>query len=68
MIPDSMKVASFYNSDLLINNQPAITALQYDPRELGNVACRTLLRMIDGEAVEQKIMLSYEVMLKGSTQ
>lgn len=68
VIPDSMKVASFYNSDLLINNQPAITALQYDPRELGNVACRTLLRMIDGEAVEQKIMLSYEVMLKGSTQ
>ena len=68
VIPADVKVASFYNSDLLVNNQPAITALRYDPKELGNVACRTLMKVIDGEDVREKTLLGYEVMLKGSTQ
>ncbi|MCR5213669.1 MAG: LacI family transcriptional regulator [Eubacterium sp.] len=68
IIPDRIKIASFYNSDLLANNQPAITALKYDPKELGNFACRKLFKVIDGEDVEERSLLSYEVMLKGSTQ
>ncbi len=68
IIPDKIKIASFYNSDLLANNQPAVTALQYDPKELGNFACRKLFKVIEGEKVEERSLLSYEVMLKGSTQ
>ena len=67
-IPGDIKLASFYNSALISNNQPAITSLQYDPKELGNVACKTLLRLIDGEEVETKTLLGYEILLKGSTQ
>jgi DNA-binding LacI/PurR family transcriptional regulator len=67
-VPGQVKVASFYNSAILENNQPAITALQYDPKELGAVACKTLLDYIDGKQVADKVMLSYEVVLKGSTQ
>lgn len=67
-IPGDVGVASFYNSDLLSGNQPQVTALQYDPKELGNVACKTLLRLIDGEEAPEKILLGYEVLLKESTQ
>lgn len=67
-IPDQIKLASFYSSDLLESNQPAITALQYDPKELGVVACRTLFDMMNARHVDEKVLLSYEVALRGSTQ
>lgn len=67
-IPSDVRIASFYNSPILDNAQPAVTTLQYDPRELGAVACRTLFQFLRGELVEEKVMLGYEVLLKGSTQ
>lgn len=68
MIPDEIRVASFYNSRLLDEVKTPITTLQYDPKELGATACRTLLDMINGREVDRKNMLSYEVLLKGSTR
>lgn len=68
VIPTQMKVASFYDSVLLDNSVPAITALQYDPRSLGITAAQTLFRLIDGEEVEPITYLNYEVALKMSTQ
>ena len=67
-IPKDIKVASFYNSAILESNQPPITSLQYDPKVLGAVACRTLFDYIDGKEINKKQLLSYEVNLKGSTQ
>lgn len=67
-IPEQVKVASFYNSAILEKNQPAITALQYEPKELGAVACKTLLEYLKGREVKEKVLLSYQVLLKGSTQ
>ncbi|MBR1597636.1 MAG: LacI family DNA-binding transcriptional regulator [Lachnospiraceae bacterium] len=67
-IPDKIKIASFYNSQMLENVQPSITSLQYDPRELGAVAAKTLFDYIEGNDVEEKVLLSYEVLLKNSTQ
>ncbi len=66
-VPGQIKIASFYNSQVLSNNQPPITALQYDPKELGREACKILLDSIKGKEVSQRTLLSYEVMLKGST-
>ncbi|MCR5421139.1 MAG: LacI family transcriptional regulator [Lachnospiraceae bacterium] len=68
IIPEEVKVASFYNSSLLNDVKTPITTLQYDPKELGNSACETLLKLINGEETELKRMLGYEVLLKGSTQ
>lgn len=68
MVPDQIKIASFYNSAILDSNQPSVTCLQYDPKELGEVACRTLLDYISGQEIQKKVLLSYEVALKGSTQ
>ena len=67
-VPEQIKVASFYNSALLENNRPALTSLQYDPKELGKTAGETLFRMIEGEEIADRILLGYEVTLKGSTQ
>jgi DNA-binding LacI/PurR family transcriptional regulator len=67
-IPQDIKVASFYNSTIIESNQPPITAIQYDPKELGATACKILIEMLDGKEVSEKVMLSYEVMLKASTQ
>ena len=67
-VPEQMKIASFYNSVTLASNQPAITSLQYDPKELGIVACKTLFDYIRGKEVPRRTALGYEVILKGSTQ
>ncbi|MBQ9232874.1 MAG: LacI family DNA-binding transcriptional regulator [Lachnospiraceae bacterium] len=67
-IPSDIKVASFYNSVVLENNQPAITTLSYDPKELGATACKVLFDKIAGKTVQNKLLLSYDVLLKGSTQ
>lgn len=67
-IPDDIKVASFYNSPILEKNQPPITTLKYDPKELGAVTCRTLLDYLDGKDINEKVMLGYQVILNGSTQ
>lgn len=62
------EVASFYNSVMLDSYQPAITSLRYEPKELGMVACRTLFDYIAGKEVQKKVLLGYEMILKGSTQ
>lgn len=66
-IPGKIKVASFYNSDLISNSNPKITALQYEPKELGMQACRILLSYIEGEQVPQRTLLSYDIIMNEST-
>ena len=63
-----MRVASFYNSCVLENNVPSITSLSFDSKELGMVACRTLLDMIEGNEVEEKVLLPHQVVLRESTK
>ena len=67
-IPKDVKVVSFYNSSVLENNIPSITSLSFDAKELGVVACKNLLSQIAGNEVPGKTLLSYEVVLKESTQ
>ena len=67
-VPTDIKVASFYNSSVLQNNVPSITSLAFDAKELGVVACKNLLSLIDGEEIPSKMLLSYEVVLKESTK
>ena len=66
-IPKDIKVASFYNSNVLQNNAPSITSLDFDANEIGMVACQTLLDVIEKKEVEQLTLLPYQVVLKEST-
>lgn len=67
-VPEDVKVASFYNSELIANSDISVTALQYDPKELGSTACRILVECIEGESVPFKTLMSYEVLLRDSTK
>ncbi len=67
-IPDDIRVASFYNSSILESTIPSVTSLNFNDRNLGAVAARTLLAMIDGEMVHNQMLKNYEVILKESTK
>lgn len=67
-IPEDVKIASFYDNQVLKEYQTSITALHFDAEELGCVACRQLLDMLDGRQVEDKIELGYQVVLRESTK
>jgi DNA-binding LacI/PurR family transcriptional regulator len=66
-VPDMVKVASFYNSSLLENHNPPITAIQINAKDLGITAGKKLIGMISGEKIEQKSLVDYEIALKKST-
>lgn len=65
---DQIRVASFYNSSMLETHDPSITSLDFDAKELGMLVCRTLLDMIEGQKVQKKTLLGYEVRLRESTK
>ena len=67
-VPTQVKVASFYNSSVLENNNPSITSLSFDAKELGRISCKNLLAQIENEEVADKVLLSYNVVLRESTK
>ena len=67
-VPQDVKLASFYNSTILENSVPSITSLSFNAKELGMVACRTLLDLAEGTEVKERTLLPYEVVLKESTK
>ncbi len=67
-IPDDIRLASFYNSSLLEGAVPPVTSLNFDDKNLGAVAAKTLLDIIDGEEVTSRVLHNYEVILKESTK
>ena len=66
-IPEDLRLASFYNSSILENAVPSVTSLNFNDRNLGAVAAKTLLDLIDGNRVGNKMLSNYEVILKEST-
>lgn len=65
-VPQQIQVASFYDSTLLKNNKPAVTSLLFDDKALGALTCRVLLRYIQGEKVEAKTLLGYQLVIRES--
>ncbi len=68
MVPEQMQVVSFYDSTLLENRKPSVTSIRFNVEELGQKACETLLAMLEGEAVEARTLLGYEVRMRNSTK
>ena len=67
-IPEDLRVASFYNSSILESAIPSVTSLNFNDRNLGAVAAKTLLDIIDNVPVTSKMLGGYEVILKESTK
>ena len=67
-VPERIRAASFYDSNMLANYLPAITSIRFDVEELGRKACNLLLRMLNEEEVEQSTLLGYKVRMRESTR
>ena len=67
-IPEDLRLASFYNSSILENAVPSVTSLNFNDRNLGANAAKTLLDMIGGAHVSSRTLGNYEVILKESTK
>lgn len=67
-VPGDVRVASFYDSTILENHVPSITSLYFDAKELGRMACKMLLDLVEGLEVKEHTLLPYNVVLKESTK
>ena len=67
-VPSELCVASFYDSEMLEYNQPSVTSLHFDARELGRKACLNLLRQLGTEPEEEVFSGDYQVILRESTK
>ena len=67
-MPQDIRIASFYNSQVLNEYYPPISCVDFDIKELGTMAARVLLEALDGEEKAGKITMGYNVILKESTK
>ena len=68
-VPRDIKVASFFGSNLLEGFLPSITSVDFANDEVGIIAAKTILSIIDGEEdIPRKIELGYEISMKESTK
>lgn len=67
-VPGQVQVGSFYDSTFLANHMPSVTSIRFDVEELGRKACELLLGLLEGDAVEQRTLLGYEVRMRRSTR
>lgn len=66
-IPRDLRLASFYNSRALTNNDPPITAINVDPKAVGTVAAELLFDMLEGRNVDKLNLVSHNILLRKST-
>lgn len=70
LIPEDIKVASFYDSALkdiagFLNN---VTSVYFDPMLMGSQACRKLIDLLEEKTVDETELLGYQILLRHSTQ
>lgn len=66
-IPDDLRIASFYDSVLLENHIPPVTAIRFDAAELGQMACRELLLELESGTGSSRVMTGHRIELRPST-
>ena len=53
-IPQDLRVASLYDSELLVGVTPSISAVQFDAERIGSTACRMLLDTLAGKDIAKR--------------
>ena len=67
-VPGDIRLASLYDSEILLDTDPAVTAVQFDAEALGATACRMLLDWMAGREVPPRQVLNHQVILRESTK
>ena len=55
-VPGDVKVVGFDDSPIASRNQPSITTIHQPTRELGSEVARSLIAILNGEEVEEKLL------------
>jgi LacI family transcriptional regulator len=55
-VPGKVKVVGFDDSPIASRNQPSITTIRQPIRELGAQVAHSLLAILDGQEVEDKVL------------
>ena len=67
-IPSEIKVASFYNSQVLEEYYPPISCVNLDITRLSKKASQILYSILNGQECPRSTMQGYEVLMKESTK
>ena len=67
-VPQDIRLASLYDNEILVNTVPPITAVQFNADILGLKATQQLLCVLQGQPVETRMELGYQISLRQSTQ
>ncbi|HJD21062.1 MAG TPA: LacI family transcriptional regulator [Candidatus Gemmiger faecigallinarum] len=67
-VPDDIRLASLYDSELTAGLNPAISAVHFDAVALGGAACRMLLDLMAGKAAARPLVMGHQVVLRDSTK
>ena len=67
-VPQDIRLASLYDNENLVNTVPPITAVQFNADILGLQATQQLLCALQGQPVETRMELDYQISLRQSTQ
>lgn len=66
-VPGDIRLASLYDSEILLDTTPTVTAVQFDAEALGTAACRLLLDAMSGREVVPRQVQGFQVVLREST-
>ena len=67
-IPEEIRVASMHDSIHMEMNNPPITAIRVDGHQLGSIAAKVLIGMLEGKKMPIKSCANYEIRLRQSTK
>lgn len=68
LIPDEIAVASFYDSDVLANHTPSVTALNIDIEKLGKNAGDMIYALLGNKKVDSRKLLDTSMIVRKSTK
>ena len=67
-VPHDVKTVSFYDNVLLEGHLPPISAIRFDSLNLGETACRKLIKILNGENTRNKVLSGYKIIMRESTK
>ena len=67
-IPEEIRVASMHDSIHMEMSNPPITAIRVDGRQLGSIAAKILIGILEGKKMPIKICANYEIRLRKTTE
>lgn len=67
-VPEQIRVASLYDSEILEDMKPSVTAVHFDGAALSAAACRLLLDHLSGKPVSGRLLQGHQLVLRESTK